>query len=743
MNTVLPCPRHDTAERQAPLEAGRRRDERRAADVPRPRNDLRPVDDVRGAHAAEARRRLAGRASVLPSLVATGDRLLHGLARMRSCLVVPLARTVGLLSAHEGWFAYGYRNLDDFARESLFRSGRWFRDLGRLQAALDEFPQLGMALRGADGRAPLSQKAALCIARVATGADAGSWIARARELPLPVLQQVVTEHEAKSRASGHETGLGATRAGETSSAARVTLRLTGPPEVKLAFDALRELHAAVVAREGGPGALVEAMLGEAASAGWLPLDELQARLRARFEARLRSPGKARSQGSKRPVSGSRAPVSRAAHMSTAHMSTSLVSPALERGQKTLAEFGLMQRHLAHLEEKLCSSPTLPCAQSRARDLRRLARILRRLMRLQDRLEGVMADLLLELHEHRAWPLLGFSGLEAYAEACLGLGRSTARRRVSLARQLRRHGSVRAAYDGGWLGEEAAQWVVRRLEKKMAGTDWIAHAALVTVKRLRGEDAMLRRQKLLGQVALAQAMTGARRVPRQAGGASALPPQPPDDAAWQASLQRVPGETRDWVFDLEHGLLERVVRGGPLTEAPLVLSLSAETASDFLACLEAVRRELGEGAAWTAAEESRLRPSARMARHRVERGEPVPTWLGLLGLLEECLWIWDEPRSMPRRPFDRVYRRDGYRCMAPGCSARAKLEVHHLQYRSQGGSDVPENLLLLCTFHHQQGEHGTLARARGQAPLNVTWRLGAPELATWWRNERRLDARLDA
>ena len=234
---------------------------------------------------------------------------------------------------------------------------------------------------------------------------------------------------------------------------------------------------------------------------------------------------------------------------------------------------------------------------------------------------------------------------------------------------------------------------------------------------------------------------ARRVPGSQGGIDGQGnvgvSQPPDDFTWHASIQRTPGRTRDWIFDLEHGLLERVVRGGPLTEAPLVLSLAPETAADFLPTIEAVRRELSEVRSGSAAEESRLRPSARMARHFVERSEPVPSWVGLLGLLEECAWIWDEPRGMPRRPFDRIYRRDGYRCMAPGCTARVNLEAHHLQYRSWGGNDDSENLVVLCLFHHQQGEHGVFARARGRAPLGVVWRLGSSELGTWWRNERCL------
>ena len=75
--------------------------------------------------------------------------------------------------------------------------------------------------------------------------------------------------------------------------------------------------------------------------------------------------------------------------------------------------------------------------------------------------------------------------------------------------------------------------------------------------------------------------------------------------------------------------------------------------------------------------------------------------------------------------------------ASGCTGRVRLEVHHVQYRSQGGGEGGTNLLTLCRFHHQQGEHGLLARCRGTAPLDIVWRLGHKGLATWWRNEMRL------
>src|SRR5678815_2117013 len=93
--------------------------------------------------------------------------------------------------------------------------------------------------------------------------------------------------------------------------------------------------------------------------------------------------------------------------------------------------------------------------------------------------------------------------------------------------------------------------------------------------------------------------------------------------------------------------------------------------------------------------------------------------------------------MPKRRWEATYARDGYRCMAPGCTARATIEDHHIVYRSDRGSDSLWNQLSSCAFHHRQGEHGQYARIRGTAPLGVIWRIGSKSLATWWKNERRL------
>ena len=215
--------------------------------------------------------------------------------------------------------------------------------------------------------------------------------------------------------------------------------------------------------------------------------------------------------------------------------------------------------------------------------------------------------------------------------------------------------------------------------------------------------------------------------------------PIDDATWRHSLRLVPGETHDWVARLGYGLLDRVVRGGPLMLQPLALDLPIDVAAEFLGCVEAARRDLAarDDTAITPGADCRLRPSERIARVFVQRQHRVPDWVGVLALLEEWVHTNDTPEAETHRRADRILQRDGFSCLAPGCTSRANLQLHHLEHRAWGGGDHDDNLLALCSFHHMQGEHGGLARVRGRAPLDVVWRLGAQGLGVWFSNEKRL------
>ena len=69
-------------------------------------------------------------------------------------------------------------------------------------------------------------------------------------------------------------------------------------------------------------------------------------------------------------------------------------------------------------------------------------------------------------------------------------------------------------------------------------------------------------------------------------------------------------------------------------------------------------------------------------------------------------------KQPRRRLDpelyeplreQVLRRDGWRCQS--CGSRSNLEVHHKEFRSQGGADSEENLITLCADCHSRAHRG--------------------------------------
>ena len=48
----------------------------------------------------------------------------------------------------------------------------------------------------------------------------------------------------------------------------------------------------------------------------------------------------------------------------------------------------------------------------------------------------------------------------------------------------------------------------------------------------------------------------------------------------------------------------------------------------------------------------------------------------------------------------VLSRDSYQCQCKKKGCNDKLQVHHIKFRSNGGSDVPNNLITLCEKHHK-------------------------------------------
>jgi hypothetical protein len=187
----------------------------------------------------------------------------------------------------------------------------------------------------------------------------------------------------------------------------------------------------------------------------------------------------------------------------------------------------------------------------------------------------------------------------------------------------------------------------------------------------------------------------------------------------------------------------------MLDTPRVLILPRCLARDVLSCLTTLRKRACEEAAapGTVADEARRLISVRIAAAYVEqerdrggtRETPVPLWIGLLAALEICVLEWDDPRrkTASRALQRKVAERDGCRCTMPGCTCRRGLQVNHVDERGQGGCNETWNCHAVCAPHHLQGIHGGRASVRGRAPLGIVWRIGRPQLAQWFQNERRI------
>ena len=669
------------------------------------------------------------------------------------------------------WCAFGFARAADFAREHFGRSGRWLRDLAALHHGLSTLDGLAPALTGDDGGAPLGRRRALLIARVATAETLPAWLALARRLTVRELQTAVAPARGACGATPPDDGSapgGPESASDTeaddveSCEGRSLVTVAAPRSVVAAFDEAADLYRAVEGSEATVTSFVEALVGEA-SAGGAPPDSGRARTGGGPAPCVIEAALARSTGRWR------------------HLPRSTdASWGLALGRSTLARLAAIARDAGR--------GTPPDRVARMKEL----------LAIENEVEIHLGRLLASMGEQDAWNRLRFGGMGHYSEERLGLSRTAAQSRARAARLLGCFPLLRDAYERDALGLETALLVGRILssDEPAAGAApdsvrrssaerraeaeqaWVRHATEVTFKRLRDEARALDRSRAFGL--------------RPESGAV-----PPRDADWHASIRRAPGTARRRVAAL--GLIALGVRpaspGVPLAAPPetrlpaffeppafspatalipepdvfLRLTLLDDLAGRFLAAVETARRNLadqveaipwdaewpgdntpghgtspgddtppGPEAAATPAEDA-VTPALLAARTFSIRSRRIPAWVGLLALIEDFVATWDPDERAAEVPDDPVLVRDGWRCAAPACSSRRNLEVHHVVYRSRGGGDEDWNRVCLCRFHHQRGEHGGLARCTGRAPLVLTWRLGAGPIASWYRNERRIES----
>ena len=59
-------------------------------------------------------------------------------------------------------------------------------------------------------------------------------------------------------------------------------------------------------------------------------------------------------------------------------------------------------------------------------------------------------------------------------------------------------------------------------------------------------------------------------------------------------------------------------------------------------------------------------------------------------------------TVTEETYNKVMQRDNYKCRLLDCTCYGKLELHHIQYRSEAKDLInePTNCICLCTFHHK-------------------------------------------
>ena len=76
-------------------------------------------------------------------------------------------------------------------------------------------------------------------------------------------------------------------------------------------------------------------------------------------------------------------------------------------------------------------------------------------------------------------------------------------------------------------------------------------------------------------------------------------------------------------------------------------------------------------------------------------------------LEEHLAL-ESPARITDAVRTAVLERDNYQCVVCGTTGDNRLQLHHVQYRSQLGGHTENNLVVVCFWDHQRIHDGVLA-----------------------------------
>ncbi len=558
------------------------------------------------------------------------ERQVAARARASGSLRAALARVARGLVARHAWERLGYARLSDYACERLGQSARTVQDWAHVGHALEYFTPLAKALES--GALPWTKVRLLT--RLRHLSDVEAWLPRARCMTASDLAREVRRCDQRS------TEAGWTEVGPYEGPIRgVQIRCT--PLVRRRWSYVLRLAYRVVGNRIRECDVAEMVAAEVLSA--LPLEDV---------ARIPEPGEP-------------------------DLEPADAAPTLDDDVEPDAPAS------GQLDPLRIAALVDGVADAEAPDLDRR---LRALLALERRHEATLGPLLMAVVRRGIPRALGFATLDVWAHDRLGMDGAKLRALLRIERAAAGWSGLERAYRSG-----AISWVAAQALVPLALTDsvdrfshqWAAHAAHVTVRRLRDD---IERALDLSQ---SDSETFARTGGLPAEGEATASPSPSPSPEIGAPLI---GPQTTAATEPE---TEQVIVGGPVAQIRL-----------FEAVLNSVRR--------------RLPP---------RDGRQATAGEALDAMIDHVIDAWDQKPSRRRA----IFERDGWRCAVPGCTSQRNLHEHHVAFRSHGGGDEPENRVTLCAWHHLRGVHAGVLRIRGTAPDGLRFDL---PLESYLPGERR-------
>jgi len=566
----------------------------------------------------------------------------------------------------------GFRTLGDYARERLGVGARAVQEWARVWDALRTLP----ALRGALLRGEISWSVARLVAGVATPASDEACLASVRGRTVRAVHAMVAAVRAAADPSGDPPGTATGVEAEAEAEAETASETADADEAPSGDDASVRL------RLPADTALL---------AGWEVALELARRMAGErlrvWECAEAMAGEALS-ALPQDTSGNGGAPTGVGALAVAHRRKPLSAPSQEPGLRALA-FPLLGR----------DAPRAVVSEAELADLEvwaagaschALDRAFREPLRAQQALDHDLGRLLAEILRRRLHVELGFERFDRYVEERADVSPRTARRWIRIARAGGespggRDRSHRAGVGGAFRAGDLTALQAERVARLAA-----------TGAAPPGEDAAPRTEA---------AAPASQRSPEVSCGS--------DEGAHPglcgAARGSRPTGARAWVAFARAVTLRRLEdESAAATPAGGSISFEApeDVANVFVSALEAAAAHVDRTA-------SGPRPRGERPRARLVRG--------LAWIVEHAIAAWRQQGSAFHDYAD--FERDGFRCTAPGCSARRELRSHHIVFRSAGGPDEPWNRTTLCAFHHQRGVHAGTVRCRGRAPDALAFALG--------------------